>query len=274
MSSDPTDNIAGIDNTPIANEEKSFKQIFGSITSIEELTQRFVFYTPVIINWLTFDPSHLHLDIVSSLLRQTGGEDPLLINDLPGSIYYTAPYILKGPKEFTNQLYAVPTEIWSLTEKSLGQVFTIDAKANKACAFIPSKISIPVPFQTNRDILMDVVYFHGYSNKESWVFDTKTVIPELRWLPYIKDLKVYLDKLLQSSAETNNENQVLQTATEESERRQKAEFLRKAEQIQRDNKLHETLTRPLKYNQLTNEQKEHANNIIRRFRELFPDAPE
>jgi hypothetical protein len=280
---DPITNVASIDTAPLKTEAKTFKQLYGEIESFKELTEQWVFYVPFVVHLLTYNEQKPSLDIVSALLRQRGGSDPLVVTT-PREVFTASAVSANITRIFSHQLYAVPRYVWDVTRADLDALYTVDRVKQEACSFIQSPFDIPCPFYRknpeDEKELMTIVYFSGYTNKLSFMFDDdglRGMLPHLKLLPPLKDLQNYFNQLLQQMnrvAGDAREYLLVESIRKKLEEEQDAQRLETAAQQQIDNKLHEKINKPLEYHQLTNLQKEHAHDIIRQFREFFPDASE
>ena len=258
--------------SPFAEQGRSVKQIFGAIGDIDELTDRFTFYMPVVHHFIG-DRSRTRIatDIISHTLAQILREHPLVISDLPRPVFRFEDSLLIEPdlKSFDRTLYAVPTSAWTELTEHLRMLTVFDLMAGRFCVLAPHLQEISNPIGSHAELSLPVHYFNCYGNQETYYFSRmpgeKT--PLLRYHPPIREFQVLADQVLRSLTDRSvNREIAVGYAAETID--PAAEQLRILA-IQKENELHRKISIPLSESSLHDEHIRLCHDIIRHHRSVF-----
>jgi hypothetical protein len=280
----------------------SVKQLFDSIRSLEQLKQRFVFYTPITY-YLIADQrrTEFSTDLISNLLGSALQEHPLVITELSQPIFRPAETLLlnENHRSFLRTLYAVPREAWLSMESALNTLNIVDRLTQRFCVFRPHIEQIPCPFGKFEAQALDVYYFNCYGNQETYFFHPPESIsphrtdsaPDLEYTPKLAPPQLYytapireivdFGKRLFTAMETSPSIEAFRSSYKESntlETYAKAPqqiYEEQAAAIQAKNKVHDTsASKPLNESQLSAKEREECYALIRRYREVYGTAYE
>jgi hypothetical protein len=280
-------------------EQKSVKQLFGEIRSLDKLKERFVFYTPVTYYFVADQArTACSTDIMSNILASVLQEHPLVITETEHPIFNVSETLLlkEEHKMFRRAIYAVPTEVWQKAESSLKTLNIFDRDTRRFCIFRPHKETVPCPFGQHEHQSLDIWYFNCYGNKETYYFypaetiqvpehleSTKPVMSVLHYRAPIKEI-VDIGETIFRALEQQQRTSALgstppdylqQSVTIESFFEKQQTFEERMAAIQKKNKVHETLAaKPLDESQLSVQARNECYELIKKYREIYGDPPE
>jgi hypothetical protein len=171
------------DIRPIRDESRrTVKESFTSICrDFDEMVAKFVFYTPV-VHHLIVDTTRTAIptDIVSHMLAQRLQDHPLVITDLPRTVFRFDERLVIGTevRSFCRKLYAVPVEIWDQTMAQLRMLTVSDHRTSRFCILTPHRREIRNPIGSHEELKLPVYYFTCYGNRETWYFTDDTLVPD------------------------------------------------------------------------------------------------
>ena len=168
------DSIAKIEEP----QKRSAKEVWGTITNFENLLERFVFYNPV-AHYLIGDvgKTRLATDLVSYSLARIAQEHPLVITDLPRTVFTVAPDVLvpQEIKQMRYTLYAVQREVWEEAMETLPRLVVFDAAARRFCMLPMREWKIRNPIGKNENFEIPVWFFSCFGNRETYFFTPSQV---------------------------------------------------------------------------------------------------
>lgn len=262
---------------------RSVKAIFGTITDFDELVETFVFYTPV-VHHLIGDAGRITIstDIVSHTLAQVMQEHPLVITDLPRSVFRFDERIMavSEMRSFCRTLYAVPREIWDRTLSHLRMLTVFDHATHRFCVLSLHERTIRNPIGSHAELTLPVRFFNCYGNRETLYFTNEDLAhlsedssisrepPTLCYHPPIREfveIAARVLRSLQSRKGTPMEDAVRKTVEEMDDE----QSMMRALAIQRENKLHAKIATPLKESSLSERYVRECHDIIRSYESVF-----
>ena len=263
--------------------EKSVKQVFGAIKDFDELIEKFVFYMPV-IHHLIGDAGRVKIptDIVSHTLAHVLREHPLVITDLPRTVFRFDERLVTEMelKSFQRTLYAVPTEAWNQTVNHLKMLTVFDQATRRFCVLTPHLREIRNPIGSHEEFLLPVHYFNCYGNRETWYFTDEILEkdstnptrsndpPILCYHPPIREFMQVAERALQrleNQAGTPMEEAIRRAAEEMENEAGVAQMLA----IQKENKLFDKISTPLSESTIDEHYRRECHDIIRFHESVF-----
>ncbi len=146
---------------------RSVKRLFGSIRDFDELVAGFTFYVPV-VHHLINDRNRVAIstDIVSHTLAHVMREHPLVVSDLPRTVFrFDERLVLAADQRpLCRTLYAVPTEVWNQTISRLRMLTVFDHSTGRFCVLTPHVRAIRNPIGAHDEFKLPVQFVNCYGN--------------------------------------------------------------------------------------------------------------
>jgi hypothetical protein len=257
-------------------ESRSLKQVFGTVKSLEEIKQNFVFYVPFTYT-LVRDPMRItkSTDVVSNILAGHLGEHPLVITDLLMDVFDAPTLILTSDqRQAARTLYTVPAQVWEAARSELQIITAIDTETKRLCLFTPHSETLTCPFGQHTDRTLDVHFFNCYGNKETYYFHTpvsdqvSVERPVLCWHPPVSEVADIASKLFGTMKKSIrlSEKDILVVADRVDTTHRQQQLI----EMQKESKLHEKITaKPLTESQMSVKAKQECYDLIRQYEALY-----
>ncbi|HBT77873.1 MAG TPA: hypothetical protein DEB39_13335 [Planctomycetaceae bacterium] len=252
---------------------RSVKRLFGSIRDFDELVARFTFYVPV-VHHLIGDRNRVAIstDIVSHTLAHVMREHPLVISDLPRSVFrFDERLVLAADQRSLGRtLHAVPTEVWNQTISRLRILTVFDHTTGRFCVLTPHVRGIRNPIGSHEELALPVQFVHCYGNRETWIF-TDDAIPLLSYHPPVREFMELAARVLRTLEERRGtpKEEAVRKATEEMEREQGVAHMLA---IQRENGLYDKISTPLNESRIDERYRNECRDLIRFYESVFGTA--
>jgi len=267
---------------------RTVKELFGTIRDFDELVERFVFYVPV-VHHLIGDASRTAIptDIVSHTLAQIMREHPLVVTDLPRTVFrFDEGLIVETElRSFCRTLYAVPTEAWNQTIPLLRMLTVFDHATGRFCVLTPYQYDIQNPIGSHAELTLPVHYFGCYGNRETWFFTDETIRtvseaqdgpkaaarPLLCYRPPIREFLELADRvlrMLEPKGAAPEEAAVWKAVEAIENDRAIGQMLA----IRRENGFHDKTAIPLNESRIDERYRRECYEIIRLYESIFPAA--
>lgn len=257
---------------------RSVKRLFGSIRDFDELVARFTFYVPV-VHHLINDRNRVAIstDIVSHTLAHVMREHPLVVSDLPRTVFrFDERLVLAADQRpLCRTLYAVPTEVWNQTISRLRMLTAFDHSTGRFCVLTPHVRAIRNPIGAHDEFKLPVQFVNCYGNRETWIFTDDAAdgaIPLLSYHPPIREFMELAARALRALEPGRGApmEEAVRKATEEMEREQ---GVARMLAIQRENGLYDKISTPLNEFQVDERYRNECHEIIRFYESVFGTGP-
>jgi hypothetical protein len=265
---------------PATTETRSFKRLFSSLTSLDEIKSNFVFYSPVVY-YLIADKllQHASTDIFSEGLREMTGEHPLVITDLSHDVFRPAEGLLLSPehKAMQRTIYASDRNAWNAwtdIQTAATGMTVIDRSTNSFCYLSNKAATISCPFERYKDETIEVNVFQCFGTRINWLFSTVTddanrQVLQLTACEPVKEFVEVGNKILSLFAAASTDQAITGVGgvlqSHEDNLREQT-MLR----IQKENKLAEKLqSKPLAESSLSVKDKEEIEQLIYSYKQHY-----
>jgi hypothetical protein len=264
-------------NEDVKPVQRTWKQVFSSLKSLDELAARFVFYTPFTYH-LVGDSTHTQLptDIMSYTLAQRLGEHPLVISDLPRPVFSVQEMLLLKPEQkgLLRTLYAVPKEVWDETMDAVRIITIVDSIAGRFCVFPVKRRTVKCPFLNAHDKDFDVWYFNCFGNNESYYYEQyhPAIPPQLTYYPPVTDFINIANQALHAfrpELGTHFEENIAEVY----DHLETSRFVAHVEALRRENKATQPPTKTLAESSLSVEARNEYYELIRTYNRIFGINP-